>query len=96
MGTGLGSPASPPETQGGHEQRPSLAPPPPEDDLVCVEQLLAAAQRAAQVSAGPGEPPAAQPGHLLLQVSVELEQELPGLQGLPAALQLLTKVLVPT
>lgn len=60
-----------------------------------VEQLLRAAQRAAQVFGGGGEQPAAQPSHLLLQVSVELEQNLPGLQEVPAALQGLGKVVVP-
>lgn len=60
-----------------------------------VEQLLRAAQRAAQVFGGDGEQPAAQPGHLLFQVSVELKQNLPGLQDVPATLQGLRKVVVP-
>lgn len=63
--------------------------------LVSVEQLLSAAQRAAQVFGGHGQQPAAQPRHLLLLVSVELEQKLPGLQGGPASLQGLRKVVEP-
>lgn len=63
--------------------------------LMSVEQLLRAAEGAAQVCGGDGQQPAPQPGHLLLQVSEELEQNLPGLQEVPAALQGLRKAVVP-
>ena len=52
-----------------------------------VEQLLGAAQGDAPVSGSDGGLSVAQPGHLLLQVSVELEENLPGLQIVPAMLQ---------
>lgn len=64
-------------------------------DLVPVEQLLGAAQRDPPVPGGDVRQSFAQPGHLLLQVSVELEQNLPGLQGVPSALQGLCQTVVP-
>lgn len=65
------------------------------EHLVFVQQLLAAALRAAQVFSSDGGQPVAQPGRLLLQVSVELEQNLPGLQGFPPPQQGLRQTVVP-
>lgn len=62
--------------------------------LVLVEQLLGAAQGVSPVFSGDGGQSVAQPGHFLLQVSVELEQNLPGLQGFPATLQGLRQTVV--
>lgn len=60
-----------------------------------VEQLLGAAQGASPVFSSDGRKSVTQPGHLLIQVSVELEQNLPGLQGVPAALHGLRQTVVP-
>lgn len=60
-----------------------------------VEQLLGAAQGAPPVFGSDGGQSVAQPGRLLLQVSVELEQNLPGLQGFPPTLQGLRQTVVP-
>lgn len=63
--------------------------------LVLVEQLLAVAQGAPPVFSSYGAQSVTQPGHLLLQVPVELEQNLPSLQGFPAPQQGLQQAVVP-
>lgn len=55
--------------------------------LVFVQQLLAAAQRVSVHCGSDGGQPVVDPAHLLLLVPVELKEELPGLQDLPATLQ---------
>lgn len=65
------------------------------EHLVFVEQLLGAAQRAPPLFSSDGGQSVPQPGHLLLLISVELEQNLPGLQGFPATLQGLRQAVVP-
>lgn len=60
-----------------------------------MQQLLCAAQGAPPVCSSDGGQSVAQPANLLLLVSVELEQNLPGLQGFPPMLQGLRQTVVP-